>query len=105
MRLLLDTHAFLWWVTDAPQLSKPARTLISNERNEVFFSAASAWEIVIKAQLGRVTLRSVRTDLFYASWRSITFRAFQFAWNMPCDCNRSKAIVGTHLTVCSLRKR
>ncbi len=56
MRLLLETHAFLWWVADASQLSKRARTLISNERNEVFFSAASAWEIVIKARLGRVVL-------------------------------------------------
>jgi PIN domain nuclease of toxin-antitoxin system len=63
MRLLLDTHAFLWWLTDAPQLSKRARTLISNERNEVFFSAASAWEIVIKAQLGRLTLPE-RVDRF-----------------------------------------
>ena len=56
MRLLLDTHAFLWWVTDSDELSRRARRLIADGRNEVFFSAASAWEIVIKANLGRVSL-------------------------------------------------
>jgi PIN domain nuclease of toxin-antitoxin system len=63
MKLLLDTRAFLWWVSDDPQLSKRARTLIGNERNEVFFSAASAWEIVIKARLGRIALPH-RADRF-----------------------------------------
>lgn len=63
MKLLLDTHAFLWWVTDDAQLSKRARTLIGDERNEVFFSAASAWEIVIKARLGRVAVPE-RVDRF-----------------------------------------
>ncbi len=56
MRILLDTHAFLWWVTDDEQLSRRARRIISDGNNEVFFSAASAWEIAIKSTLGRVTL-------------------------------------------------
>ncbi len=56
MRILLDTHAFLWWVTDDEQLSRRARRLIGDGRNEIFFSAASAWEIAIKSSLGRVTL-------------------------------------------------
>ncbi len=56
MRLLLDTHAFLWWITDSPHLSATARELIGNGKNEVFFSAASGWEIAIKARLGRLTL-------------------------------------------------
>lgn len=52
MRLLLDTHAFLWWIGDDPQLSARARELLADGGNEVLFSAASAWEIAIKASKG-----------------------------------------------------
>lgn len=54
MRALLDTHAFLWWTTDSPRLSDRAREVIADGRNELFFSAASGWEIAIKAGLGRL---------------------------------------------------
>ena len=54
MRLLLDTHAFLWWLTDSPRLSEPARQAIADETNEVLVSAASAWEITTKHRLGRL---------------------------------------------------
>ena len=54
MRLLLDTHAFLWWLTDSPRLSEPARHAIADETNEVLVSAASAWEITTKHRLGRL---------------------------------------------------
>ena len=56
MRALLDTHAFLWWITDNPQLSSRVREIISDGNNELFLSAASGWEIAIKAQLGRLNL-------------------------------------------------
>ena len=56
MRLLLDTHAFLWWVTDDDRLSERAGELIADGANDVYFSAASAWEIAIKAGLGRIRL-------------------------------------------------
>lgn len=56
MRALLDTHSFLWWITDSPQLSSRVREIISDGRNEIFLSAASGWEIAIKAQLGRLQL-------------------------------------------------
>ena len=56
MRLLLDTHAFLWWIGDDPRLPAKARRLISRGRNEVFLSAASAWELAIKTALGRLRL-------------------------------------------------
>ncbi len=56
MNLLLDTHAFLWWVTDDPQLSATVRTLITDPDNTIFFSVVSAWEIVIKAQSGKLML-------------------------------------------------
>ena len=56
MRVLLDTHSFLWWVTDDPRLSPRAREIMSDGENHLFFSAASAWEIALKARLGRLTI-------------------------------------------------
>ncbi len=53
MKLLLDTHLLLWAVEDSPRLSKAACELIDDENNELFFSAASVWEIAIKRGLGR----------------------------------------------------
>ena len=58
MRLLLDSHTFLWWVRDDPALRKRARTLISDTGNECFVSHASTWEMAIKASLGKLTLPS-----------------------------------------------
>lgn len=54
MRLLLDTHAFLWAVTAPERLSPSARRSIQDEDNEVHVSAATVWEIAIKARLGRL---------------------------------------------------
>lgn len=55
MRLLLDTHALIWWFLDAPQLSRAAREAIQNEENEIYVSAASAWEVATKHRLGRLS--------------------------------------------------
>lgn len=54
MRLLLDTHTFLWWVSDWEQLSESARAAIADPGNEVFVSAVSGWEIGIKKAKGRL---------------------------------------------------
>ena len=56
MRLLLDTHAWLWWLTDDRRLGRRARQAISNPRSEVYVSAASAWEVAIKEALGKLRL-------------------------------------------------
>lgn len=53
MRLLLDTHVFLWAVAGSPSLKAPARRLIESA-DEVFVSAASLWEVAIKARLGKI---------------------------------------------------
>jgi PIN domain nuclease of toxin-antitoxin system len=58
VRYLLDTHAFLWWIADDARLSRRASVLIQDAGNEVLFSAASAWEIAIKAQLGRIAFEN-----------------------------------------------
>jgi PIN domain nuclease of toxin-antitoxin system len=54
MRLLLDTHALLWWATLHPALSAKAKRAIANEASEVYVSAASAWEIAIKTRIGKL---------------------------------------------------
>ncbi|MDQ5908886.1 MAG: hypothetical protein QG599_979 [Pseudomonadota bacterium] len=53
MRILLDTHIFLWVTMDAPQLTPSARALIQ-EAHEVYVSAASIWEIAIKSAIGKI---------------------------------------------------
>ena len=54
MRLLLDTHALLWWLDGDRRLSRKARAAIGDEDNALFVSAASAWEIATKARLGKL---------------------------------------------------
>ncbi len=54
MRLLLDTHAFLWWLEGSKQLSANARSAISDDANDVVVSAATAWEIATKHRLGKL---------------------------------------------------
>jgi PIN domain nuclease of toxin-antitoxin system len=56
MKYLLDTHAFLWFVSDDNKLSPKAKSIIKDHHNEIYFSAASAWEISIKIRLGRLTI-------------------------------------------------
>ena len=56
MRLLLDTHAFLWWVEGTPAVGRRARAAVSSPDNEILFSMASCWEIAIKLSLGKLRL-------------------------------------------------
>ncbi len=56
MKLLLDTHAFLWFMAGDDRLSRKARVAMESEDAELFLSAASVWEMAIKASLGRLTL-------------------------------------------------
>ncbi len=56
MRLLLDTHVFLWWIAGDHRLSEKAVKVISEADNRLFLSAASGWEIAIKAKLGKLNI-------------------------------------------------
>jgi len=58
VKLLLDTHAFLWWVGDTRGLSRKARSAIGSGRNECFVSVASGWEIAVKVSLGNLRIES-----------------------------------------------
>jgi PIN domain nuclease of toxin-antitoxin system len=56
MKLLLDTHTFLWFIMGSPNLSTTARALIEDVANEKFLSVASLWEIAIKLSIGKLAL-------------------------------------------------
>ncbi len=57
MRLLLDTHAFLWWDMQNDRLNDDVAALIADAANEVFISAASVWEIAIKRRRGKLVFQ------------------------------------------------
>lgn len=54
MRLLLDTHAFVWWLAGDNSLSRRARKVIAEDGNEIYVSAASAWEVATKVRIGKM---------------------------------------------------
>jgi len=56
MQYLIDTHVFLWFVSNSKELSQTAKSLIEDETNEIFISIASLWEISIKTALGKLTI-------------------------------------------------
>jgi PIN domain nuclease of toxin-antitoxin system len=66
MKVLLDTHTFLWWNTDDPLLSAHAKEIIADGQNEVFLSAASVWEIVIKTAKAGWFCQNRRPNIFPA---------------------------------------
>ena len=56
MKILLDTHIFLWFITGSVRLSEVVKAAIRDSDNEVYLSAVSNWEIVVKYQLGKLPL-------------------------------------------------
>jgi PIN domain nuclease of toxin-antitoxin system len=63
MRLLLDTHTFIWWDSQFEKLSERAKVLCQDPENELHLSVASLWEIQIKVQLGKVRLHRSLSDI------------------------------------------
>lgn len=90
MRILLDTHALLWWAAGDTALSRRARAAIANHQNDVFVSAASAWEIATKHRLGQLAVAGPLLDglLDYLAGQnfreiSISIRHAQSAGALP----------------------
>lgn len=79
MRVLLDTHTFLWWGLDDHRLSDRVREIIRDGRSEVLLSAASVWEVAIKVSKGRLDLPA-DLDAFVAE------RLRRYRWaSLPID--------------------
>lgn len=90
MKVLLDTHAFLWWLADDPRLSLPAAISIDNPDHQVLFSAASAWEISTKHRIGKLPSGGLVVDRLPDILRRLRFTPFamsvehaQLAGQMP----------------------
>jgi PIN domain nuclease of toxin-antitoxin system len=58
VRLLLDTHLLLWWLSNSPLLPAPARQLIGDPDNTIFVSAVSLWEVWLKSSVGKLRVPS-----------------------------------------------
>ncbi|MBH2010175.1 MAG: type II toxin-antitoxin system VapC family toxin [Xanthomonadaceae bacterium] len=80
MRLLLDTHALLWWWTDDKQLSGIARKAIAEEDNTVLVSAASVWEISTKFRLGKLAIAQAALKQFQALIEADGFEHLPITW-------------------------
>ncbi len=80
MRLLLDTHALLWWWTDDKQLSGTARKAIAEEDNTVLVSAASVWEISTKFRLGKLAIAQAALKQFQALIEADGFEHLPITW-------------------------
>lgn len=81
-RLLVDTHALLWWLTDDPALSAAARAAIADPANEPTISAASIWEIAIKQSLGKLTAPDDLTETIVTEGFTLLSINAQHAWRV-----------------------
>ena len=85
-RLLLDTHAFVWCLSEVSKLAESARAAIADPRNEVFVSAITGWEITVKQAKGRMTapdnLLSMIDDRGFTHL-PLTFHHAEQAGNLP----------------------
>ena len=62
MKVLLDTHALIWWFEGSPKLSKRASSVLGNPSNAIFISAVVGWELAIKVQVGKFHTPSLVQD-------------------------------------------
>jgi PIN domain nuclease of toxin-antitoxin system len=83
MKLLLDTHALLWFLTNDPSLSGPARAAIEAGENVCSVSAASLWEVAIKVALSRLTLPAPYAEIFP---RQLEINDFRLLPITPAHC-------------------
>lgn len=93
MRLLLDTHAFLWWLAGNRRLSPAARRAVDDTSNDVVVSAATAWEITTKHRVGKLPeAEAVALDVT----GSIASQGFDELAITVEDAERAGRLPGTH---------
>lgn len=85
MTFLVDTHAFLWFVTGDSKLSRPARRTLEDADAEWYVSAATVWELAIKSSLGRLALPAPAADY-------ITGKVQQGLRMLPIDWSHAAAV-------------
>jgi PIN domain nuclease of toxin-antitoxin system len=80
VRLLLDTHALLWWWTNDKQLSQTSRKAMLDESNTILVSAASVWEISTKYRLGKLPIADQAIKQFHTLVEADGFEHFPMTW-------------------------
>ena len=91
--MLLDTHAFLWWLAGSDRLSEAARRAIGDDANTIFVSAASAWEITTKHRIGKLAqAEAVALDVT----ASIAGQGFEELTITVGDAERAGRLPGPH---------
>lgn len=88
MRLLLDTHSLIWYLSSDSRLSKTALELLADPETDAYVSAASLWEIAIKANLGKLELKMPFEELFPAQLESNDFEL------LPIEINHLHRLLG-----------
>jgi len=105
MNLLLDTHAVLWFLEAAPQLSEAARLAVEDAENECSVSMASGWEMAIKSQMGRLRLPLDFEGLFPGALESFGFSILPIQADICTATTRCHSITAILSTGCSSRRR
>ena len=76
MRYLVDTHVFLWWMTDSDTIPPEVRRIIAHRPTEIAFSPISAWEIAIKSAIGKVEgvpVEAIPDEVAALGWTELPF--------------------------------
>ena len=93
MRILLDTHAFGWWLAGSSRLAETARRAVSIEENDIMVSAVSAWEIATKHRLGKLP----EADALAGNMRAaIAGQGFEELPISVADAERAGRLAGDH---------
>ena len=93
MRILLDTHAFIWWLAGNSRLAETARRAVSIEENDIMVSAVSAWEIATKHRLGKLP----EADALAGNMRAaIAGQGFEELPISVADAERAGRLAGDH---------
>jgi PIN domain nuclease of toxin-antitoxin system len=101
MNLLLDTHAFLWFIAGNSSLSRKARAAIEDQNNGVLLSVASLWEIAIKISLGKITLSESFDKLIPEQLTANGIELLDISVEHTASLQRCHSIIATRLTVSS----
>ena len=100
MRLLLDTHAFIWWDSQSSRLSAKALAACADPANELLLSVASVWEMQIKVQLGKLQLRAPLARIIEEQERTNRIRIFQISIDHVFGLESYLLFTATHSTAC-----
>jgi PIN domain nuclease of toxin-antitoxin system len=74
MNCLVDTHVLLWWFQDPTRIAKDIREIIKDERNGMYYSPVSIWEVSVKYGLGKLELGAINPEAFFAEVERSFFR-------------------------------